>query len=105
MNRFCRGLLATVVLGSLALPLAAQPSAPVRLHNELKQINRDYKNGSLTKTQYRTDLVRWHDIRHQMRHDWRHNGGPMRKDQRQYIMNRENHFSQRIHDQRQSPPQ
>lgn len=106
LTRIFRTFLATLLLGSLALPVAAQPSAPSRLHNEYNRIHEGYKNGTLDRTQYKTDLVRFRHIRHQMRHDWQRDGGPMHNGQRKAIYRDEQRLSQRIHTQRRgNPPQ
>jgi|SRR5581483_514652 len=105
MTRFLRALSATLLLAGLALPIAAQPTAPVRLHNEYKRIQEGYKNGTLNRTQFKTDMVRWRGIRRQMRHDWHRDSGPMTNSQRKGIYRDERRLSGRIHNQRQNPPQ
>ena len=105
MTNLFRMLAATLLLAGLALPLAAQPAAPTRLHNEYNRIQEGYKNGSLNRTQFKTDLVRWRGIRRQMRHDWHRDNGAMRNGQRTVIYRREQRLGARIHRQRQSPPQ
>jgi hypothetical protein len=104
LKRFARALSATLLLASLAIPLSAQASPPSRLHTEYNRIHEGYKNGSLSRTQLKTDMVRWRGIRRQMRHDWRHDGGAMTKGQQKAIFRDENRLGGRIHDQGQRPP-
>lgn len=105
VTRFLSTLSATLLLAGLALPLAAQPTAPARLHTELHRIREGYKNGTINATKFKTDMVRWRGIRRQMRHDWHHNNGPMTNGQRKAIYRDESRLGERIHDQRQRPPQ
>ncbi|MGA8533089.1 MAG: hypothetical protein WB615_03145 [Candidatus Tumulicola sp.] len=104
LKRFSRALSATLLLASLAVPLAANASPPARLHTEFGRIHEGLKNGSLNKTQFKGDMIRWRGIRRQMRHDWHHNGGPLTKAQQKAIFRDENRLGERIHDQRQQPP-
>lgn len=105
VTRLLRTLSATLLLAGLALPLAAQPTAPARLHTELHRIREGYKNGTINNTKFKTDMVRWRGIRRQMRHDWHHDNGPMTNGQRKAIYRDERRLGERIHDQRQRPPQ
>lgn len=105
LKRFSRALSITLLLASLAIPLAANASSPpARLHTEFNRIHQGFKNGSLNRTQFKTDTVRLRGIRRQMRHDWHHNGGPMTKGQQKAIVRDENRLGGRIKDQRQQSP-
>ena len=104
-KRFSRALSATLLLASLAAPMAAHASPPSRVENQYDRINKGYGNGSISGLQYRRDLIRWHAIRQQMRAYWHHDKGPMTQQQRQAIYREQNGLGERVYDQRnQRPP-
>jgi hypothetical protein len=105
LTRFSLALVTSLLFAGLAIPLAANASPPARLHTEFNRIHEGYKNGTLNRTQFKTDMVRWRGIRRQMRHDWHRDGHALNKSQSHAISRDENRLSGRIRDQRQSPPQ
>src|SRR5215469_10447731 len=101
IKRYFQALSAALLLAGLTAPLAAQASPAVALHNEYTRIGNRYQHGSITRAQYKEDLIRWRSIHRQMKSDMHQNGGQLTKTEQYRILRERQNLGERLQDQRQ----